>query len=188
MMETRHPIPLRPALVPIPATRGDQPSVQTLPPQPTRLVNREEELTRLSSLLSREEIRLLTLIGPGGVGKTRLAIAAAERAHDQFPGGVWFVDLTPVVDPTLVVSTIARVVGVRELPGQHLAETLAVFLGDRVSLLLLDNLEHLLAAVPALDALLVACPGLTLLVTSREPLQLRREQVVAVHLEPTFHR
>src|SRR4051794_32901470 len=105
-----------------------------LPPQPTRLVDREEELTRLGALLSREEIRLLTLIGPGGVGKTRLAIAAAERAHDQFPGGVWFVDLTPVVDPTLVVSTIARVVGVRELPGQDLAATLAAFLSDRVSL------------------------------------------------------
>jgi predicted ATPase/DNA-binding CsgD family transcriptional regulator len=164
----------------VPSAPGARRPPHHLPPQPTRLVDREEELTRLGALLSREEIRLLTLIGPGGVGKTRLAIAAAERAHDQFPGGVWFVDLTPVVDPTLVVPTIARVVGVRELPGQDLAATLAGFLSDRVCLLLLDNLEHLLAAVPALDALLVACPGLTLLVTSREPLHLRREQVVEI--------
>jgi predicted ATPase len=159
-----------------------------LPPQPTRLIDREDELALLRSLLSQGDVRLLTLTGPGGVGKTRLAIAAAERVLEWFPGGFWFVDLTPLVEPALVVPTIAYVVGVRELPGQDLAATLAGFLSDRVSLLLLDNLEHLLAAVPALETLLGACPGLTLLVTSREPLQLRREQVVAVHLEPTFHR
>jgi len=91
-----------------------------------------------------------------------------------------FVDLTPLSDPALVVPTIARVVGVRELPGQDVTETLVDYLRDRDALLLLDNLEHLLTAVPSLDALLAACPRLTMLVTSREPLQLRREHVVEV--------
>jgi hypothetical protein len=153
--------------VTVPAARTEQPRLTQLPPQPTRLIDREEELQRLGTLLSGTRVRLLTLTGPGGVGKTRLLIAAAEMVQDQFPGGVWFVDLTPVVDPTLVVPTIARVMGVRELPGQDLSEDLAAFLSDRDVLLLLDNLEHLLAAVPALDALLAACPDLNLLVTSR---------------------
>ena len=89
-----------------------------LPPQPTRLIDREDELALLRALLSREEVRLLTLTGPGGVGKTRLAIAAAEQVQERFPDGVWFVDLAPLADPALVVPTIARVVGVREQPGQ----------------------------------------------------------------------
>ena len=119
-----------------------------LPPQPTRLIDREEELALLRSLLAQEEVRLLTLTGPGGVGKTRLAIAAAEQVQERFPDGVWFVDLAPLADPALVVPTIARVVGVREQPGQDPVEALAAFLGERSVLLVLDNLEHLLAAAP----------------------------------------
>ena len=89
-----------------------------LPPQPTRLIDREDELAFVRGLLAQHDIRLLTLIGPGGVGKTRLAIAAAEQAAERFPAGVWFVDLAPLTDPALVMSTIARVVGVREPPAQ----------------------------------------------------------------------
>jgi predicted ATPase/DNA-binding CsgD family transcriptional regulator len=155
-----------------------------IPPQPTRLVDRHAELALLGTLLAREDVRLLTLTGPGGVGKTRLAIAAAEQVRESFPDGVWFVDLAPLANPALVLPTIARVVGVREQPAQDPRATLAIFMRDRNILLVADNLEHLLAAAPDLDALLTACPRLTVLVTSREPLHLRREQVVEVRPLP----
>ena len=155
-----------------------------LPPQPTRLIDREQEMARLDVLLATDEIRLLTLTGPGGVGKTRLALAAAERVGARFPDGVWFVDLAPLIDSALVMPTIARVVGVRERPGQGLFDALVAFLRDRVALLVLDNLERVLAAAPELDALLAACPHLKMLATSREPLHLRREQVVEVQPLP----
>src|SRR4029453_16997085 len=105
------------------------------PPQPTRLIGGEHELAFLRSLLAQDDVRLLTLIGPGGVGKTRLAIAAAEQATERFPDGVWFVDLAPLADPALVVSTIARVVGVREQPAQEPLAALTTFLGERSVLL-----------------------------------------------------
>ena len=102
-----------------------------LPPQPTRLIDREDELALLRALLSQEEVRLLTLTGPGGVGKTRLAIAVAEQVQERYPDGVWFVDLAPLADPALVLPAIARVVGVRELPGQDPLEALTTFLGEQ---------------------------------------------------------
>ena len=129
-----------------------------LPPQPTRLIGREDELAFVRSLLAQDDVRLLTLIGPGGVGKTRLAIAAAEQVAERFPDGVWFVDLAPLADPALVVPTIARVVGVREQPAQDPLEALTTFLGERSVLLVVDNLEHLLPAAADLDALLAGGP------------------------------
>ena len=105
-------------------------SISTLPPQPTRLIDREAELSLVRDLVS-QDVRLLTLTGPGGVGKTRLAIAAAEQVQARFPDGVWFVDLTPLADSALVVPTIARVLGVREQPGQDPLEALTEFLRDR---------------------------------------------------------
>ena len=155
-----------------------------LPPQPTRLIGREDELAFVRSLLAQDDMRLLTLIGPGGVGKTRLAIAAAEQVAERFPDGVWFVDLAPLADPALVVPTIARVVGVREQPAQDPLAALTTFLGERSVLLVVDNLEHLLPAAADLDALLAGVPNLTVLATSREPLRLRREQVVEVRPLP----
>src|SRR5689334_19077164 len=101
-----------------------------LPPQPTRLIDREDELALLRALLTRGEVRLLTLTGPGGVGKTRLAIAVAEQIQEHFPDGIWFVDLAPLADPALVLPTIARVVGVREIPGQDPFQALTAFLAQ----------------------------------------------------------
>jgi non-specific serine/threonine protein kinase len=155
-----------------------------LPPQPTPLIGREDELASVRSLLAHDGVRLLTLVGPGGVGKTRLAIAAAEQVTERFPGGVWFVDLTPLTDPSLVVPTIARDLGVRPQRGQALPEALTTFFGEQSVLLVLDNLERLLPTAADLDALLGASPNLTILATSREPLHLRREHLYQVQALP----
>ncbi|MEA2586403.1 MAG: hypothetical protein QOF33_4488 [Thermomicrobiales bacterium] len=156
------------------------PGRHNLPPQPTRLLGRDAEIETLRAVLLDAETRLLTLTGPGGVGKTRLAVAVAESALSTFDDGVWFVDFAPLADPDLVVPTIATTLGVREVPHLTPHEALVAHLRERTLLLVLDNLEHLLPAARALDALLAACPRVTVLTTSREPLRLRREQVVEV--------
>jgi predicted ATPase len=122
--------------------------------------------------------RLVTLTGPGGSGKTRLAQAIGSELLDQFPDGVFFVDLAPVRDPAYVVSTIAHVVGIREAAGQPLAQSLAHALADRQLLLILDNFEQVVAAAPDIAALLAAAPALRLLATSRELLRIRAEQTL----------
>jgi len=147
-----------------------------LPHQPTALLGRERELGEVADLLRREDVHLVTLAGPGGVGKTRLALQAAADWLEVFPDGAFFVDLAPLADPALVPSTVASALGVREEGGQSVVEVLVAFLHDRQLLLLLDNFEHLLAAAAVVGDLLRACPELKVLATSRAPLHLRGER------------
>jgi predicted ATPase/class 3 adenylate cyclase/DNA-binding CsgD family transcriptional regulator len=140
-----------------------------LPVQLTRFVGRVTLTNDVVKALS--ENRLVTLVGAGGVGKTRLAVQVAAQAAAEFDGNVWFVDLTPVTDPEVVPVAAIRALGLPDQPGRSATDTLVRFLSDRRVLLVLDNCEHLLDACAALAvALLGACPQLTILTTSREPL------------------
>jgi predicted ATPase/DNA-binding SARP family transcriptional activator len=151
-----------------------------LPTQPTALVGRERELGEARERLLREDIRLLTFTGPGGTGKTRLALQVAAEVVEQFPAGTFFVGLAPIADPELVVPAIARALSVRESAGRSVAETLEDYLRERKLLLLIDNFEHVVTGAPAVADLLAAAPWLKVLATSREPLHLAGERVYAV--------
>src|SRR6266508_3343984 len=151
-----------------------------LPTQPTMLIGREQELAAIHTLLHRADVRLLTLSGPGRIGKTRLALqTAAEVLHD-FAHRAYFVNLAPISDPPLVVSTIAQTLGVTESGNRPLLESLTDELREQHLLLLLDNFEQVLTAAPQLAELLAACPKLKLLVTSREVLHLYGEHEFSV--------
>jgi non-specific serine/threonine protein kinase len=130
----------------------------------------------LTALLRRDDVRLVTLTGTGGTGKTRLGQQVAAEVLDGFPDGVWFVRLARLTDPALVLATIAQALGLQDLGGRPLEEQLRAYLRERALLLLLDNFEQLTPGAPQVGALLEACPRLTLLVTSRVPLHLRGEK------------
>ena len=151
-----------------------------LPLSLTPLVGREREVAQVSSLLLRDDVRLVVLTGPGGVGKTRVALQVATDAQEAFPDGVVFVSLAAIRDPALVLPTVAEAFGLRDTGMQHVRERLAALLGSRRLLLVLDNFEHLLLAAPVVPDLLAACPGLTALVTSRAVLHVSGEHAVRV--------
>ena len=151
-----------------------------LPTQPNELIGRAAELEDLRTLLRRSEVRLLTLTGPGGTGKTRLALQLGAECLDEYRDGVFFVALASVTDPALVPASIAQALALRESDSQPLEDIVREQLGERELLLVVDNLEQLLSAAPFLSELLAAAPGLKLLVTSRAPLHLSGEQEYAV--------
>ncbi len=151
-----------------------------LPAPATPLVGRARELDEMTALLRGEETRLLTVTGPGGTGKTRLAVAAGDRLADAFANGVFFVGLAALRDPGLVVPEIARALGVSEQPGEPFARSIARRLEERRVLVLLDNVEQVLGAATDVAGLLESAPGLAVIATSREPLRIRGEREYAL--------
>ena len=147
-----------------------------LPPQPSPLVGREQDVAAARSRVMRDEVRIVTLTGPGGTGKTRVALQVAAELTEDFADGVWFVDLAPITDAALVLSTIATTLGARETGTQSSTEMLKAYLRPKQLLLVLDNFEQVLAAAPSVMEVLAAAPGVKALVTSREALRVRGER------------
>jgi len=167
---------VRDRLVDAPA-RESKPFTQNLPVQRTAFIGREREEDALSQLLSRPDVRLVTLTGPGGIGKTRLALQVAGKMADQFPGGMCFVGLSAIREPGLIASAIAQLVGVREVGNKSPEHTLMEYLGGlgQPMLLLLDNFEHLVSVSDIVAQMLSAAPKLQVLVTSQAPLHVYGE-------------
>jgi predicted ATPase/DNA-binding SARP family transcriptional activator len=158
---------------------GDMPP-HNLPPQPTRFVGRMEELAHIEELLQTPEVRLITVVGPGGIGKTRLALQAAAHAHRRglFLHGVFFVPLEGIDSPLLLATTVAQAMGLQFSGSQEPADQLRVYLQTKEILLMLDNLEHLAGADAWAGRLVQACTRVTLLVTSRKRLNLHGERLL----------
>jgi len=154
-----------------------EPRPNNLPVQRTAFIGRERETADLRQLLSRPDVHLVTLTGPGGIGKTRLALQVAGEMADEFPGGICFVALSAIGERSLIVSAIAQAVGVHETGNTSLQENLMEYIGGlrQPMLLLLDNFEHLVSAAPLAAQMLTAGPKLKVVVTSQAPLHLYGE-------------
>jgi predicted ATPase/transcriptional regulator with XRE-family HTH domain len=162
---------------PVPPAQRAAPGRQALLSlPPVSLIGREAELDAVTGLLLQPGVRMLTLTGPGGAGKTTLALAAAARAARRFPAGAVFVPLESLRDPGLVLATVAAAFGLRDTTETELKPRLAAYLAPRRLLLVLDNLEHLLPACAEVAELAASCPGVTMLATSRTALRLRIER------------
>jgi len=151
-----------------------------LPSQPTVFIGRETEMSEINTLLLTEAVRMLTLIGPGGTGKTRLALQSSAEVIDHFVDGTYFVDLAPIRDPKSVLASIARTIGISESSNGSLHEDLKAQLHEKTMLLLLDNFEQAISAAVQVAELMQYCPRLKLLITSREALHVRGEHLYPV--------
>src|SRR6266516_2818955 len=178
------PIPLFPQAEPTVnggrAGGGSPVRFQNLPPLLASLIGREQQEQAIRALLLKPAVRLLTLTGTAGIGKTRLAQKVATDLSEVFTHGVCLVQLAPISDPDLVVPTIAQTLGLRDVEERLLFESLKAFLRDKHLLLLLDNFEQVLEAAPALVELLLSCPSIKILVTSRAVLHVEGETEFSV--------
>ena len=162
----------------LPAREPTEPgrtSTHNLPAQLTPLIGREQEIAAACTLLRRPDVRLVTITGTGGVGKTRLALQVATDLLDDFADGVSYISLAPISDLDLVIPTITQALGIKERGARPLKDLLKAYLRDKHLLLLLDNFEQILPAVPHLTDLLTSCPHLSILVTSRATLHVQGE-------------
>jgi len=159
---------------------AEPPRPAPIPPLPrpvTRLIGRDQDLTRVLDLLEEPGVRMVTIVGPGGIGKSRLALAVADGARERYPDGIVHIDLAPLTEPSLVLPTIAKSLGIEEHPGASVAERLRDRLAAARMLIVLDNMEQLANAANDLSDLLEATGAVRLLVTSRRILDIRGERV-----------
>ncbi|MGH7318114.1 MAG: ATP-binding protein, partial [Candidatus Rokuibacteriota bacterium] len=170
-----------PGLAPdFPALRTLESFPNNLPVQPTALIGRVREVAAGRGFLQHSDARMLTLTGPGGVGKTRLGLQIAAETLREFPDGTFFIDLAPIISEDLVIPSIAKTLSVQEAANRTILDRLKEYLRDRHLLLVLDNFEHVLTAAAQVADLLSACPRVKVLVTSREALHLRGERQFSV--------
>jgi len=164
---------------PLRLTPSSNKPITNLPAPITTFIGREKEQSEVIRLITKH--RLVTLTGPGGVGKTRLSLRVGEQVLEHYADGVWLVELAPILDPLLITHTVAFTLGLRNDPQRHIMDMLCDYLRERRMLLVLDNCEHVLdACAQLIDVILKTCPQLKILATSREPLNMTGEAIYRV--------